>query len=93
MALFKTFRGKRTDLDHVTKVDGHAYFCTDDGSFWIDHQEAEGVIRTQINKQDWTDDIREAIDQLKGNLDQDFFNSLYNNVCSFVNSILAICYL
>ena len=51
MALFKTFRGKREDLESVAKVDGHAYFCTDDGSFWIDYTE-EGsteVKRMQIN--------------------------------------------
>ena len=37
MALFKPFRGNSTGLDTVPKTDGHAYFCTDDGTFWIDY--------------------------------------------------------
>ena len=37
MALFKPFRGNSTGLDAVPKTDGHAYFCTDDGTFWIDY--------------------------------------------------------
>ena len=64
MALFKTFRGKRNDLDAVAKVDGHAYFCTDDGTFWIDHLEGSTVIRTQINKEDWNEDIANAVSLL-----------------------------
>lgn len=50
MALFKVFRGQRNDLDTVTKVDGHAYFCTDDGSFWIDYKDGDGEIqRKELN--------------------------------------------
>ena len=53
MALFKVFRGKRTDLDQVDKTDGHAYFCTDDGSFWIDYIDEEGQLkRKQVNEED-----------------------------------------
>lgn len=53
MALFKVFRGKRTDLDQVDKTDGHAYFCTDDGSFWIDYTDEEGQLkRKQVNEED-----------------------------------------
>lgn len=53
MALFKVFRGKRTDLDQVNKTDGHAYFCTDDGSFWIDYTDEEGQLkRKQVNEED-----------------------------------------
>lgn len=52
MALFKVFRGQRNDLDSVTKVDGHAYFCTDDGSFWIDYLDGEEVKRKQVNDED-----------------------------------------
>ena len=54
MALFKVFRGKREDLEKVTKVDGHAYFCTDDGSFWIDYSEGNNniVYRKQVNEND-----------------------------------------
>lgn len=61
MALFKPFKGNRTDLNGVEKVDGHAYFCVDDGTFWIDHKVGDEVLRTQINKADWTKDIEEAI--------------------------------
>lgn len=61
MALFKVFRGESQNLDSVTKVDGYAYFCTDDGSFWIDHAEGEEIVRTQINKQAWTEDIEAAV--------------------------------
>ena len=64
MALFKVFRGQRNDLDSVAKVDGHAYFCTDDGSFWVDHQETDEIVRTQINKADWNNDINNAIENL-----------------------------
>lgn len=71
MALFKILRGKGTDLSGVSKVDGHAYFCWDDGTFWIDYKEsntATEVKRKQINKDDWTADITEAIDALKEEL-------------------------
>lgn len=50
MALFKVFRGQRNDLDSVTKVDGHAYFCTDDGSFWIDYLDGTEIKRKQVNE-------------------------------------------
>ena len=45
MALFKPFKGNRIDLDIVPKIAGHAYFCIDDHSFWIDIEDAEGVIQ------------------------------------------------
>lgn len=49
MALFKSLRGKRENLPS-TKTDGYAYFCTDDGSFWIDYKdESSAVQRKQIN--------------------------------------------
>lgn len=64
MALFKPFKGRRTDLDNIPKVDGHAYFCIDDGTFWIDYQDAGTIKRKQINKDDWTADIKEAIEAL-----------------------------
>lgn len=41
MALFKIFKGKTYELEQVKIVDGHAYFCTDDGSFWIDYAKTE----------------------------------------------------
>ena len=53
MALFKVFRGQRNDLDSVTKVDGHAYFCTDDGSFWIDYLDGTEIKRKQVNESEF----------------------------------------
>ena len=74
MALFKTFRGQRTDLDNVAKVDGHAYFCMDDGTFWIDYKDNEEVKRKQINKEDWTKDIEAAVAALKSEIEEELVN-------------------
>lgn len=53
MALFKPFKGKRSNLDAVTKKEGNAYFCVDDGSFHIDYVDANGALqRKQINAKD-----------------------------------------
>ncbi len=53
MALFKPFKGNRSNLDNVTKVDGYAYFCIDDGSFHIDYVDSDGVVkRKQISAKD-----------------------------------------
>ena len=52
MALFKSLRGKRENLPS-SKTDGYAYFCTDDGTFWIDYTDDSGVVqRKQINAKD-----------------------------------------
>ena len=52
MALFKSLRGKRENLPS-TKTDGYAYFCTDDGTFWIDYKDENNVVqRKQINAKD-----------------------------------------
>ena len=52
MALFKSLRGKRENLPS-TKIDGYAYFCTDDGTFWIDYKDENNVVqRKQINAKD-----------------------------------------
>ena len=49
MALFKSLRGKRENLPS-TKTDGYAYFCTDDGTFWIDYKDQNGTLqRKQLN--------------------------------------------
>lgn len=48
MALFKTLRGKRENLPEG-KTDGYAYFCIDDGTFWIDYLDNNTVQRKQIN--------------------------------------------
>lgn len=37
MALFKLNRGKREFLDNQPIQDGHAWFCVDDGTLWIDY--------------------------------------------------------
>lgn len=51
MALFKPYRGARSDLP-AEMHDGYAYFCTDDGSFHIDFINASGNLqRKQINAQ------------------------------------------
>ena len=52
MALFKSLRGKRENLPS-SKTDGYAYFCTDDGTFWIDYTDDSGAVqRKQINAKD-----------------------------------------
>lgn len=49
MALWKPFRGSRTDLDAVPRHDGYVYFC-DDGSLHFDYVDANGDLqRKQIN--------------------------------------------
>lgn len=49
MALFKSLRGKRENLPS-TKTDGYAYFCIDDGTFWIDYKDENGTVqRKQLN--------------------------------------------
>ena len=52
MALFKSLRGKRENLPS-TKTDGYAYFCTDDGTFWIDYTDENGALQ---RKQLYVDD-------------------------------------
>lgn len=72
MALFKVLRGQQSTLNDVAKVDGHAYFCWDDGTFWIDYKESDSateVKRKQINKENWTEDIAAAITALKTELE------------------------
>lgn len=53
MAFFKGLRGSREALDAQPLHDGHAYFCTDDGTFHIDFIDADGNLRRkQINAKD-----------------------------------------
>lgn len=50
MALWKPFRGKRSDLDAVDKHDGYIYFTTDDASLFFDYVDTDGNLqRKQIN--------------------------------------------
>ena len=68
MALFKILRGIAGNLATQPKVDGHAYFCWNDGTFWIDYKEtadATEVKRKQINKESWTSDITAAVNSVK----------------------------
>lgn len=52
MALFKPLLGKRENLP-AALTSGYAYFCTDDGSFWIDYMDSDRVVkRKQINAQE-----------------------------------------
>ena len=52
MALFKPLFGKRENLPTVL-TSGYAYFCIDDGSFWVDYKDSDGVVkRKQINAQE-----------------------------------------
>ena len=49
MSLFKISRGSETNLPSQ-KTDGWAYFCTDTGSFWIDHKDAnDTLVRSKIS--------------------------------------------
>lgn len=51
MALFKIFRGEKTQLDQVKKHDGYAYFTSDTGELFIDvgNEEEEDSKRIQVN--------------------------------------------
>lgn len=52
MALFRSLWGKRENLP-ATLTKGYAYFCVDDGSFWIDYEDSDGTVkRKQINAQE-----------------------------------------
>lgn len=51
MALWKPFRGTSAALADVPKTDGHAYFCTDDGSLFFDYKDENNELhRKQINE-------------------------------------------
>jgi hypothetical protein len=42
MALFKIFKGNSANLPEE-KHDGYCYFTTDDGIFYIDYLDADGI--------------------------------------------------
>ena len=49
MSLFKVLRGSEANLPSQ-KTDGWAYFCTDTGSFWIDHKDSNNtLVRSKIS--------------------------------------------
>lgn len=69
MALFKVFRGLSTELNAVAKTDGHAYFCTDDGSFWIDYKDSNSELqRKQVNDFRF-DALEEGVNQVNIDLE------------------------
>lgn len=72
MSLFKPFKGHRSGLDAVAKKDGNAYFCVDDGSFWIDYTDADGVLqRKQINAADAETLSGMTLDEILANIPDD----------------------
>ncbi len=55
MALWKPFRGTSAALANVPKTDGHAYFCTDDGSLFFDYKDENNELhRKQITAKELT---------------------------------------
>lgn len=57
MSLFKVNRGNEANLP-TTLTDGWAYFCTDTGSFLIDHYDSTNtLVRSKISAE-YTDKIR-----------------------------------
>lgn len=87
MALFKVFRGLSVELDAVSKTDGHAYFCTDDGSFWIDYKKEDGSLeRKQVNASDLSSlaDLIAAVDNKLANNTIDAKTTNANEVVTVV---------
>lgn len=65
MALWKLFRGNRSDLDAVEKHDGYVYFC-DNGTLFYDYTDADGNLqRKQINAKDAETIAGVSLDELK----------------------------
>ena len=61
MALFKPLRGSRENLPEERR-DGYAYFCVNDGTFWIDHKDENGALqRTQVSVDAITNEQIDAI--------------------------------
>ena len=50
MSFFKAYLGSRSDLDKVPLSSGATYWCIDDGTVHMDHEDDNGILhRTQIN--------------------------------------------
>lgn len=61
MSLFKVLRGSEANLP-TKKTDGWAYFCTDTGSFLIDHLDSgDTLIRSKISAE-FADKLRYIAD-------------------------------
>ena len=88
MALFKSLRGKRSNLPS-TKTDGYAYFCTDDGTFHIDYKDDSGVVqRKQINAKDAETLTGASLSNIL-NSNMNFSNSLINITKTKILQLIA----
>ena len=90
LALFKVFRGDETNLP-ASMNDGWAYFCTDTGNFYIDWDNGENLVRTQINsnyanKLRYMDD-EELVEKINSNKDRLKISSLYSPIHMDLDSI------
>ena len=75
MALWKPFRGSRSDLDSTPKHDGYVYFC-DDGSLFFDYTDAAGVLqRKQINAKEAETLTGKTLDEIQKSIN---YNDLLN---------------
>lgn len=85
MALFKVNRGPKANLP-PTKTDGYAYFCTDDGSFWIDYKDGNGILqRKQID----AGTVSGHIVQIDVPADAKFTDTTYSVVTTSENGLMS----
>lgn len=85
MALFKVNRGPKANLPS-TKTDGYAYFCTDDGSFWIDYKDGNGILqRKQID----AGTVSGHIVQIDVPADAKFTDTTYSVVTTSENGLMS----
>lgn len=85
MALFKANRGPKTNLPS-TKTDGYAYFCTNDGSFWIDYKDENGILqRKQID----AGTVSGHIVQIDVPADAKFTDTTYSVVTTSENGLMS----
>ena len=88
MALFKQLRGKRADLDAQPLHDGHAYFCTDDGSFHIDYADENGDLhRKQINAKDAEKLMGMSLDEIKKYIKDDNIVYIQDGLIPFTSGL------
>lgn len=85
MALFKVSKGLKANLPSI-KTDGYAYFCTDDGSFWIDYKDGNGILqRKQID----AGTVSGHIVQIDVPADAKFTDTTYNVVTTSENGLMS----
>lgn len=69
MALWKPFKGNRSNLDTLDKHDGYVYFCINDGSLFFDYTDADGELqRKQINAKNAETLDGKTFDEIKNEL-------------------------